>query len=112
MVYEHTSNSLPSRNDLASEDLLLDNKWESAEKRKAQREQRQKKTKKAAPKRTTTSRKKAEIETAFHYIAYVPVDGQVWELDGLETQPLCVGKKPRNNPNPSLLLAKPAVNRN
>lgn len=87
------SNLLSSRNDLASEDLLLDNKWEVVEKRKEQREQRQKKTKKPTQKKSTTSRKKVEIETAFHYIAYVPVNGQVWELDGLETQPLCVGKK-------------------
>ena len=76
-----------SRIDLTSEDLLLDNKYEAYEKLKGQRNQKQKTKKKAA----ATSSKKAQMENAFHYIAYVPVGGQVWELDGLETQPRCIG---------------------
>jgi hypothetical protein len=28
----------------------------------------------------------------YHYIAYVPVDGEVWQLDGLYPQPVSVGK--------------------
>ncbi len=84
---------LRSRVDLAAEDLLLDNKYEVAEKKKSKRDQRQKKAKKSTARKSTTSRKKSDLETAFHYIAYVPVNGQVWELDGLETQPLCIGTK-------------------
>jgi Ubiquitin carboxyl-terminal hydrolase, family 1 len=27
----------------------------------------------------------------YHYIAYVPVDGEVWQLDGLYPHPVSVG---------------------
>ncbi|CAJ2508576.1 Uu.00g136020.m01.CDS01 [Anthostomella pinea] len=72
-----------SRADLISEDLLLENKFEVAEKKR----------KLTAPKRKAlpTSRKKAQRETSYHYIAYVPVEGQVWELDGFEAKPLSLG---------------------
>lgn len=30
-------------------------------------------------------------DAAFHFIAFVPVDGTVWKLDGLERQPHKVG---------------------
>ncbi|KAI1486066.1 cysteine proteinase [Biscogniauxia mediterranea] len=78
-------NSVARRTDLVSEDLLLDNKFEMAEKRRKMSLLK----KKMAYRRVT--RKKADRETSFHYIAYVPVDGQVWELDGFETKPLCLG---------------------
>ncbi|KAI1631131.1 cysteine proteinase [Biscogniauxia mediterranea] len=78
-------NSVARRTDLVSEDLLLDNKFEMAEKRRKMSLLK----KKMSYRRVT--RKKADRETSFHYIAYVPVDGQVWELDGFETKPLCLG---------------------
>ena len=31
-------------------------------------------------------------EAGFHFIAYVPVKGNVWKLDGLERQPQRLGK--------------------
>ena len=31
---------------------------------------------------------------AYHYVAYVPVGGTVWELDGLKQGPIAVGKVP------------------
>lgn len=31
-------------------------------------------------------------EAGFHFDAFVPVDGQVWRLDGLERQPQCLGE--------------------
>ncbi|CAB4439779.1 unnamed protein product [Rhizophagus irregularis] len=33
-----------------------------------------------------------EPAEAYHYIAYVPVDGEVWQLDGLYPHPVSVGK--------------------
>ena len=32
-----------------------------------------------------------EASAAFHFIAFVPVDGKIWKLDGLERQPHKVG---------------------
>ncbi|KAI1130146.1 cysteine proteinase [Nemania abortiva] len=76
-------NSVARRNDLLSEDLLLDNKYETAcKKSKAPVKKR---------KKTSGSSKRNYDPGTYHYIAFVPVDGQVWELDGLEIKPLCLG---------------------
>ena len=34
-------------------------------------------------------------DASFHFIAFVPVQGKVWKLDGLERQPQILGKAPR-----------------
>ncbi|TGJ78563.1 hypothetical protein E0Z10_g10200 [Xylaria hypoxylon] len=39
----------------------------------------------------SVARKRDYEPGTYHYIAFVPVDGQVWELDGLESRPLCLG---------------------
>ncbi|KAE8449929.1 hypothetical protein EG329_007068 [Mollisiaceae sp. DMI_Dod_QoI] len=39
-----------------------------------------------------TKKAKEDGEPAFHYIAYVPIRGEVWRLDGLLRQPLCLGR--------------------
>ncbi|KAI1498430.1 cysteine proteinase [Biscogniauxia marginata] len=82
-------NSVARRSDLVSEDLLLDNKFEAAEKKR-----KMGLLKKKPQNLRAASRKKADIDTSYHYIAYVPVDGQVWELDGFEAKPLCLGPHP------------------
>ena len=33
-----------------------------------------------------------ENEPGFHFIAFLPIEDQVWKLDGLERQPMCLGK--------------------
>lgn len=33
-----------------------------------------------------------ESNAGFHFIAYVPIDGKLWKLDGLERQPQNLGK--------------------
>ena len=33
-----------------------------------------------------------DSEAGFHFIAFVPVSGRVWKLDGLERQPQCLGE--------------------
>ncbi|CAF9924815.1 hypothetical protein IMSHALPRED_006311 [Imshaugia aleurites] len=32
-----------------------------------------------------------ESEGGFHFIAFMPIDDQLWKLDGLERQPMCLG---------------------
>ncbi|KAI1804669.1 cysteine proteinase [Daldinia bambusicola] len=73
-------NSVARRIDLLSEDLSLENKYEESVQVK------KRKTQKGS---SRASRKKV-VETNYHYIAYVPVNGQVWELDGFQAQPLCL----------------------
>lgn len=43
-----------------------------------------------------------ESEGGFHFIAFMPIDHQLWKLDGLERQPMSLGKRQalsRNSPN-------------
>lgn len=55
-------------------------------------------------KKPTTKQKKGskitdddfiDDDAAFHFIAFVPVDGEVWGLDGLNRQPEQLGMLPR-----------------
>ncbi len=46
--------------------------------------------------RQKTSQKEAkgyqeEDDAAFHFIAFVPIEGEVWKLDGLDRQPQNLG---------------------
>ena len=34
---------------------------------------------------------KDDHETSFHFVAFVPINGSVWRLDGLQRQPLNLG---------------------
>ncbi|TVY80856.1 Ubiquitin carboxyl-terminal hydrolase [Lachnellula suecica] len=77
-------NSFARRMDMLDSDLCLQNNFEKWERSK-------KNTKR---KKTTSSKrkKKDEDENGFHFIAYVPVDGVVWRLDGLQRQPINLGE--------------------
>jgi len=33
-----------------------------------------------------------ENEAGFHFIAFMPIEDNLWKLDGLERQPMCLGK--------------------
>ncbi|KAI1763696.1 cysteine proteinase [Hypoxylon sp. FL1150] len=82
-------NFLARRIDLLSEDLALDNKYEESQKKK--------KAQRKTPKKTAKSkRKKPKADTTYHYIAYVPTDDRVWELDGLQTKPRALGPIPQS----------------
>ena len=51
-----------------------------------------KKKRKPAPKKTQKKKKKkVTTDSGFHFIAYVPSGGAVWELDGLKSKPLRLG---------------------
>jgi ubiquitin carboxyl-terminal hydrolase L5 len=45
------------------------------------------KAKKYRKKRVVKRKKDDENEPGFHFIAYVPINGEVWKLDGLRRQP-------------------------
>jgi len=53
------------------------------------REKKSKKTKKGIKKKN-----KSDEELGFHFIAFVPINGIVWKLDGLQRQPINLGQAP------------------
>lgn len=70
------------RMDILNADLALLNDVEKAAKAK-------KATRRKSAKGKT---KKDEEGLGYHFIAYVPVNGEVWRLDGLQRQPVNLGK--------------------
>lgn len=67
-------------------DLALSNeadKW-----KQAQNARKRKSPKKSSAKK----RKRDEDEPGFHFIAYVPINGVVWRLDGMQRQPVNLGE--------------------
>lgn len=53
------------------------------------------------------SRKKANMQYAYHFVAYVPVGDAVYELDGLKTSPLKLGEFTSSAPWTS--IARPQI---
>lgn len=43
-----------------------------------------------------------DLDAGYHFIAFVPVDGKVWKLDGLERQPQNLGREQNHCPPPNL----------
>ena len=77
--------------DILNADLALSNGMERWKKAK-----RNPKRKIAATKKLLM--KKNEDDLAFHYIAYVPIKGEVWRLNGLERHPVNLGPSDFTNP--------------
>ncbi|KZL72096.1 ubiquitin carboxyl-terminal family 1 [Colletotrichum incanum] len=75
-------NSFTRRMDHLNADLFLE--AEAADSKKMKRRGPAKKTKR-------TKKQKMDSESGYHFIAYVPANGSVWELDGLKTRPVCLG---------------------
>jgi hypothetical protein len=74
------------RMDLLNADLSLSNDFE-----KWNRVKNAKKRKAHARKTQAKPKKKDEEEPGFHFIAYVPINGQVWRLDGMQRSPVNLG---------------------
>lgn len=71
--------------DVLNTDLSLQNdyeKWVKANKNPK---------KKVAKKKASKKKKKEEDEAGYHFVAYVPINGSVWRLDGLQRQPVNLG---------------------
>ena len=60
----------------------------------------------AASRRRKNQSKSTDVEeeSSFHFIAFVPIEGRVWKLDGLERQPHSLGKNMAQQS-----IAKPSV---
>jgi ubiquitin carboxyl-terminal hydrolase L5 len=71
-------NQFARRLDLLNADLGLAQEANEAKKKKARPAKRRK--------------TKPSTDAAFHFIAYVPVGDEVYQLDGLEKAPACIGK--------------------
>ncbi|UKZ87454.1 uncharacterized protein TrAFT101_003252 [Trichoderma asperellum] len=76
-------NSFTRRMDHLNADLWLENAVSDTKSKKA------KTTSKSSKK--TSKKQRAHDAYGFHFVAYVPVDGHVWELDGLRSKPHRVG---------------------
>jgi ubiquitin carboxyl-terminal hydrolase L5 len=71
--------------DVLNADLILQNDYEKCVKAN-------KNPKKKVPKKIASKRKKKDgDEAGYHFIAYVPINGSVWRLDGLQRQPVNLG---------------------
>lgn len=53
----------------------------------------------------------AEKEDPFHFVAYIPHNGKVYELDGLQTGPFDLGPVPEGGDNDWLDLVTPIISR-
>lgn len=71
--------------DVLNADLALSNEYKESKKKKAPR-------KKATPKKGSKPKPRADDDAGFHFVAYVPVRGEVWRLDGLQRNPLNLGE--------------------
>ncbi|CAK7237643.1 hypothetical protein SBRCBS47491_010059 [Sporothrix bragantina] len=77
-------NSFARRIDMLMSDLSLKLEWaEAGKKKKSASSRKSAKTKK--------KRRADEDEAAFHFIAYVPMGNDVWELNGMQAKPLKLG---------------------
>ncbi|KAK5653535.1 hypothetical protein OQA88_8794 [Cercophora sp. LCS_1] len=77
-------NSFARRLDLLNAALSLKNDVDESKKKKAKKTS----TSRASAKK---KKKKQSTDTAYHFIAFVPVGNSVWQLDGLEVSPARVG---------------------
>lgn len=85
-------NAYARRLELLNADLLLSNEYDECKGvPKAEEPPKNRgKRKTKAQKRPTP--KKKRTDDACHYKAFVPLDGKVWILDGLEWNPVCLGE--------------------
>lgn len=81
--------------DILNADLGLQNDFEKAERAKKNSKRR---------KTTKSKRKKDDEDSGFHFVAYVPINGIVWRLDGLQRQPVSLGKSSACYRFPNLII--------
>lgn len=70
--------------DMLNADLSLSNDVQTSHSRKKYANKKKKNKKKTA--------REDEDEAGFHFVAFMPIRGSVWKLDGLEQQPTNLGE--------------------
>lgn len=75
MIYEGTNNINCRKMDMLNSDLFLSNDVTSKAKLQGK-----------------TGKNVEQEQAGFHFISFVPIDGKLWKLDGLERQPMNLGK--------------------
>lgn len=85
--------------DILNADLALQNEYDKWKKAKTNSKKK---------KRTVKKSKKSNYddEAGFHFIAYVPIDGKVWRIDGLQRQPVNLGELPMIRNFPKIYLTQ------
>ncbi|KAG6006082.1 hypothetical protein E4U21_007379 [Claviceps maximensis] len=94
-------NSFTRRMDHLNADLCLENDYTDASSRVTKKKPAAGKVRQRGAKR-----KRASLEYGYHFIAYVPCEGLVWELDGLRSNPHEIGPI---NGNDWTTIAKPQI---
>ncbi|KAL2134600.1 hypothetical protein VTI74DRAFT_11342 [Chaetomium olivicolor] len=82
-------NSFARRLDLLNSALALQNQ---VDKRKKRAKSSSLKAKKMTKRKARSSGAQSDEGTAYHFIAFVPVGQKVWQLDGLQRAPVCIGE--------------------
>jgi ubiquitin carboxyl-terminal hydrolase L5 len=100
-------NQFTRRLDLLNADLVLSNQVDLLAKQKQLEKKKKKQSSRLHGAKRQKKTKKPISDAAYHFIAYVPVDGKVYQLDGLEKAPVCVGTIPEGEDWTN--VAKPTI---
>lgn len=85
-------NAYARRLELLNADLLLSNEFDECKGVPKEEEPPKKSGKRKTKTQKRHTPKKKKTDEACHYKAFVPLDGKVWVLDGLEWNPVCLGE--------------------
>jgi ubiquitin carboxyl-terminal hydrolase L5 len=95
--------------DILNADLVLSNdfdKWARSKKAAASPKKKTINGKSRPKPKPKPKRKRDEEESGYHFIAYVPINGVVWRLDGLQRQPINIGTSLTTLKRSMLILVK------
>ncbi|KAL1853666.1 hypothetical protein Daus18300_011702 [Diaporthe australafricana] len=85
-------NAYARRLELLNADLLMSNEYEECKGVPKSDEPPKNRGKRKTKSQKRPNPKKKRNDDACHYKAFVPLDGKVWILDGLEWNPVCLGE--------------------
>jgi ubiquitin carboxyl-terminal hydrolase L5 len=80
-------NSFARKIDMLTADKSLEEDFEEHKRKKSRKNKKSKKSKKAVD------------DSAFHFVAYMPILGEIWKLDGLDTTPQSIMNLPADASN-------------